>query len=72
MRLQQQYIAVRAKIDRAYEDRLARRVSDDLWQRKSTEWELSAANVSERLGGHVPGNEIQTVRLFLEHLSVED
>jgi hypothetical protein len=29
MRLQQQYLAVQAKIDRAYEDRLAGRVSDD-------------------------------------------
>ena len=29
LRLQQQYMAVRAKIDRAYEDRLTGRVSDD-------------------------------------------
>jgi site-specific DNA recombinase len=45
LRLQQQYIAVQAKIDRAYEDRLAGRVSDDLWQRKSKEWEQELAEI---------------------------
>ena len=45
LRLQQQYIAVQAKIDRAYEDRLAGRVSDDLWQRKSKEWEQELADI---------------------------
>jgi hypothetical protein len=35
LRLQQQYLAVQAKLDRAYEDRLAGRISDELWQRKS-------------------------------------
>lgn len=50
LRLQQQYIGVQAKIDRAYEDRLAGRVSDDLWQRKSKEWEQELANYSPRDG----------------------
>src|SRR5690606_3985607 len=45
LRLQQQYIGVQAKIDRAYEDRLAGRVSDDLWQRKSKEWEQELADI---------------------------
>jgi site-specific DNA recombinase len=45
LRLQQQYIAVQAKIDRAYEDRLAGRVSDDLWLRKSKEWEHELADI---------------------------
>jgi transposase len=45
MRLQQQYLAVQAKIDRAYEDRLAGRVSDDLWERKTHQWEQELADV---------------------------
>jgi len=39
MRLQQRYLSVQAKLDRAYEDRLAGKISDELWLRKSGEWE---------------------------------
>ena len=45
MRLQQQYLAVQAKIDRAYEDRLSGRVSDELWERKTKQWEQELADV---------------------------
>jgi hypothetical protein len=45
MRLQQQYLAVQAKIDRAYEDRLSGRVSDDLWERKAQQWEQELADI---------------------------
>lgn len=41
----QQHIGVRARIDRAYEDRLAGRISDDLSQCKSREWEQELADV---------------------------
>ncbi|MGH9372513.1 MAG: hypothetical protein ACRD15_13355, partial [Vicinamibacterales bacterium] len=45
MRLQQHYLSVQAKIDRAYEDRLAGHVSDDLWQRKTQQWEQELADI---------------------------
>ena len=32
-RLQQRYLATQAKLDRAYEDRLAGNISDELWAR---------------------------------------
>ncbi len=35
MQLQQQYLAVQPKVDRAYDDRLAARITDELWVRKS-------------------------------------
>ena len=35
MQLQQQHLAVQAKLDRAYDDRLATRITDELWVRKS-------------------------------------
>ena len=43
--LQQQYPAVQAKIDRASEDRLSGNVSDDLWQRKTQQWERALADI---------------------------
>jgi hypothetical protein len=39
MRLQQRHLAVQAKLDRAYEDRLSGVISEDLWLRKSKEWQ---------------------------------
>ena len=39
MRLQQQYLGVQTKLDRAYDDLLAGRLSEELWLRKSREWE---------------------------------
>src|SRR5690606_30637453 len=52
LRLQQQYVAVQAKIDRAYEDRLGGRIADDLWQRKSKEWEQELADVRRDMALH--------------------
>ena len=43
--LKQQYLAVQAKIDRAYEDRLSGHVSDDLWHRKTQQWEQELADI---------------------------
>jgi site-specific DNA recombinase len=37
--LQQRYLAVQQKLDRAYEDRIAGKISDEMWSRKSQEWE---------------------------------
>lgn len=39
LRLQQRYSAVQQKLDAAYEDRLAGRISEDFWARKSADWE---------------------------------
>jgi hypothetical protein len=37
--------ADQAKIDRAYEDRLSGHVSDDLWHRKTQQWEQELADI---------------------------
>ena len=52
MQLQQQYLSVQAKLDQAYEDRLAGRVSDELWQRKSGEWETELASIRRETARH--------------------
>jgi site-specific DNA recombinase len=39
MRLQQQQLQVQAKIDKAYDDRLAGAISEEMWKRRSEEWE---------------------------------
>lgn len=52
MHLQQQYLAVQAKLDRAYDDRLADRITDELWQRKSGEWEAELASVRRATARH--------------------
>ena len=52
MHLQQQYLAVQAKLDRAYDDRLADRITDELWQRKSGEWEAELASVRRETARH--------------------
>jgi site-specific DNA recombinase len=52
MRLQQQYLSVQAKLDRAYEDRLAGRISDELWSRKSAEWEAELESTRRETAKH--------------------
>lgn len=52
MQLQQQYLAVQAKLDQAYEDRLAGRITDELWLRKSAEWEAELASVRRETARH--------------------
>jgi len=39
MRLQQRHLAIQAKLDRAYEDRLRGVISEDLWLQKSRDWQ---------------------------------
>lgn len=43
MRLQQQQLAIRAKLDRAYDDRLSGRILDERWTSKSAELEADAS-----------------------------
>lgn len=52
MRLQQQYLAVQSKLDRAYEDRLAGKITDELWARKSQEWESELEAIRRETSRH--------------------
>ena len=53
MRLQQQQLLIRAKLDRAYDDRLSGRISDELWNTKSAELESEL----QRVRGEMASNE---------------
>ena len=46
------WLAVQAKLDRAYDDRLAARITDELWVRKSGEWEAELASVRRETARH--------------------
>ncbi len=52
LQFQQQYMAVQAKLDRAYEDRLAGSLGDELWARKSGEWETQLAAMRRETARH--------------------
>jgi hypothetical protein len=52
MQLQQNYLAVQAKLDRSYKDRIAGRISDVLWFRKPGEWESELAAVRRETAKH--------------------
>jgi site-specific DNA recombinase len=52
MHLQQQYLAVQARLDRAYDDQIAGRISEELWRRKSGEWEMELASIRRETAKH--------------------
>jgi DNA invertase Pin-like site-specific DNA recombinase len=52
MRLQQQQLTIRAKLDRAYDDRLSGRIPDDLWTSKSAELEEELRRVRAEMASH--------------------
>ena len=52
MTLQQRYLTIQAKLDTAYDDRLAGRISDELWLRKSREWEAELASARRETASH--------------------
>jgi hypothetical protein len=52
MRLQQQQLLLRTKLDRAYDDRLSSRISDELWSSKSTELEAELQRVRVEMARH--------------------
>jgi site-specific DNA recombinase len=68
MRLQQQYLAVQGRLDRAYDDRLAGKISEDLWTRKSDEWgrELQAIRRETRTHERASKNYTVTGARILE------
>jgi hypothetical protein len=52
MQLQQQYLAVQAKLDREYDDRLAGPITDELWLRKSADWEAELGSIRRETARH--------------------
>lgn len=52
MRLQQQQLLVRAKLDRAYDDRLSGQIPDELWSRKSAELEAESQRIRAEMAQH--------------------
>ena len=52
MRLQQQQLLIRAKLDRAYDDRLSGRISDELWNKKLAELEDELQRVRGEMARH--------------------
>jgi len=52
MRLQQQQLLLRTKLDRAYDDRLSGRISDEFWTSKSAELEAELQRVRGEMARH--------------------
>ena len=52
LQLQQRYLAVQNKLDRAYDDRLAGKITDEMWSRKSGEWEKELDSIRQETGRH--------------------
>lgn len=54
LRKRQDY--VRRLLDRAYEDKLSEKISENLWKRKSAEWEDSLIDIQHQLTAHDSAN----------------
>ena len=54
--LQSRYSRVQLLIDRAYEDKLSGKISDDLWERKSAAWEDEMMDVRHKIKAHESAN----------------
>jgi hypothetical protein len=52
MRLQQQQLLLRSKLDRAYDDRLNGCISDELWSSKSAELEAELQRLQAEMARH--------------------
>jgi len=52
MHLQQRYVEAQAKLDRAYDDRIAGRITEALWLRKSGGWEAELASGRREMARH--------------------
>ena len=52
MQLRQQHLAVQAKLDQTYDDHLAGRITDELWLRKSAEWEAVLGTIRRATARH--------------------
>jgi hypothetical protein len=52
LRQQQRQLFIRAKLDRAYDDRLSGRIPDELWTKKSAELEEELRRVRDEMARH--------------------
>ena len=52
LKLQQRHLCVQAKPDRAYDDRLAGKISDELWSRRTQAWEAELELVRREVEQH--------------------
>jgi hypothetical protein len=52
MQLQQRHLGIQNKLDRPYDDRLAGRITDELWERRSREWEAELVAVRRETARH--------------------
>jgi site-specific DNA recombinase len=52
MQLQQRYLSVQNKLDRAYDDRLGGSITDELWARKSEEWQRELEEIRRETSRH--------------------
>ena len=52
MQLQQRYLATQNKLDRAYDDRLAGNITDEMWTRKSQEWQRELEEIRRETSRH--------------------
>ncbi len=55
--LQKQYADLQTKMDRAYEDLLDRKISEELWERKSEEWRRAQVSVRAAIERHEGANQ---------------
>jgi hypothetical protein len=70
MRLQQQQLLIRTKLDRAYDDRLGRQISEELWSSKSAELEADLQRVRAEMARHEqPSHEYETTGLQILELA---
>ena len=54
--LQRRYRYVQSLLDRAYEDKLSDRISDDFWRRKSAAWEDELIDIRLKIKAHESAN----------------
>ncbi|MCE5216059.1 recombinase family protein [bacterium] len=56
--LQRELTKIQARMDRAYEDKLDGRISEDFWQRKSSEWRASRLELQAAIERHQRAAEL--------------
>jgi len=54
--LRKKHDYIRRLLDKSYEDKLSDLISEELWQRKSTEWENDLINIRGQIKAHESAN----------------
>jgi hypothetical protein len=62
MQLQQRYLAVQNKVDREYDDRLAGNIIDEMWSRKSKQWQDELEDARREMSRHESARADYSVR----------